>query len=277
VPLPVPAGATARALREARGYVLVGALEELAAEDRAVHEEARVHFAQTGLATLGILIVVLMVSRGYLPLPGEHVMVGALAGFGVLLVREGLRYHRFRRLNLPDEFRLTLLPVLDTLRDDQVPEGRLHLALDLSGLRPEKQVSEAPSIFRDDEVAFHDPWCVLSGRSALGGEWLLELWNEVDHHSELRGSGNTTTSVLVRTKTAFARVTLGIQAAPETGEVLPVGVQVIEQKGGPALRAEVRGDFRFDVARGAPERCLEGTRVAEALRAVLDAEARLRG
>lgn len=102
---------------------------------------------------------------------------------------------RYSRYDVPDDFRLSFLPVLDAIRNDIPRKSRVQLTMDLSGpLSRGKQVQKIDSGWQgtylfSTECRTHylDPWCLFEAPLADGSRLRLEFWNEVLERLRIRG------------------------------------------------------------------------------------------
>ncbi|MEW6262544.1 MAG: hypothetical protein AB1641_05650 [Thermodesulfobacteriota bacterium] len=93
---------------------------------------------------------------------------------------------KYQQLDLDDEFRLVLIPFLETIAEDVAPNGRLNVKLDLDGPSEAKITKKhdiAPGRFKNVvETIYLDPWCRLEAPLAGGNSLLLSLENNYVTH-----------------------------------------------------------------------------------------------
>lgn len=148
-----------------------------------------------------------------------------------------VRWWRYSKLDMPDDFRKVLLPFLDAIRNDVPRKEKIRIRLDIRGIDPHKEEKRPTTGWqggywssRDHFAWFVDPWCTLVAPMADGSRLVVKLVNETLKHTRLRGRKNK--RKIKWKKVACARVTL----------VPPGGVfdwNDAELDTGPGLRVKV--------------------------------------
>ena len=140
------------------------------------------------LTVLGVIGTVFAIASGKAAaFPALGVVVGLVALGGIALaVYHGARWSRFKRMDLANDFRLCLPPLLDVLAEDMEPRAKVQLQLDMAGIGKDKLVSQhaiPPGRFRKvTESIYHDPWCHLAARLADGSQLVLDIENHLIEH-----------------------------------------------------------------------------------------------
>ena len=141
------------------------------------------------LAALGVvggIFVAAGSSSGGVPQALLVLPLAALAAGAALAICHGARWSRFRKLDLANDFRLCIPPLLDVLADDLEPRAKVRLQLDMAGIGKEKLVRKhniPPGRFRKViESVYHDPWCHLAAQLADGSQLVLDIENHLIEH-----------------------------------------------------------------------------------------------
>jgi len=128
---------------------------------------------------------------------GSIVITGATDGKGapafiapavlvVFAIKSLIKYFKFKKMDILNEFRLCLVPLLDTLVEDIDPRERIEIDADLSGpvktkITSEKQLDPKlfnnPRLLKIKQTIFHDPWLKLELPLLDGNVILVQLDN----------------------------------------------------------------------------------------------------
>lgn len=103
-----------------------------------------------------------------------------------LIVYHWPRWSRFAAMDLSNDFRLCLMPLLELLADDIPPRGKVALDLDLAGMTDAKKVKEEeiePGRYdKIIETIWQDPWCHAAAPLADGSQLVLDVTNQFTRH-----------------------------------------------------------------------------------------------
>ena len=163
-------------------------LDELARFDSATDQlQSRAgKFAIGGIVLLAVggfitLFTSIVAAGGGLPVFVPILAAALPIGGLVLLVYNGLRWSYYRKVDLANDFRVCIAPLLELLGHDLPPRGRVGLSLDLTGVTKEKLVSTEkipPGRFNKViERVYEDPWCHLAATLADGSKMVLDITN----------------------------------------------------------------------------------------------------
>lgn len=190
----------------------------------------------------GLAAIAIFASRLVDGTVGGAVIYGVLfAGWGVptlIIHRKASQVRRLDALNLPDQVRRTLLPIITTLARDMPPEAALTVSLDLSGpLADGKEITpaDAPS----GETTYRDVWAVVEAELVGGGHLRLELVDVIRRRRRTKRSASGKYKTKTKHKarqTALAELVVPGQTWAAR-EALPAGVKV---RRGKRIRARAR-------------------------------------
>jgi hypothetical protein len=117
----------------------------------------------------------------------------------VLLVVFAVRWRRFAKADLDNQFRTVLVPFLEAISQDVEPKAKVGARIGMSGLTKEKIVSKQkipPGRYRKIiETVYKDPWCNLQVELADGSRMMLRVEDQatsLDLHWTKRSSSGKT-------------------------------------------------------------------------------------
>ena len=205
-------------------------LGEVAAFDKA-HDSTR-HTCGCAIACLVAALVASFVLSVVLS-PALLVLAGLLVAALVFTIGY---YIWLRQVDLSNEFRVLLVPLLETLREDFRPDRPLALELDMRGLVKDKIVKQGKiqpphgnqRIKSISQTIYADPWCRLSG--VLTGGHRIRL--AVSSHYVLNVRSYISTSGKMKSKTKWRKSVL------VTASLAPASPQEID---GEKLRQQAHG------------------------------------
>ncbi len=166
-----------------------------------------------------------------------------LFGFGFLyFIYQSIYYYsrlrKFRNLNLSNDFRDFLIPLLKSLETDFPQKSKVRLILDFSGVEPKKQITKrnVPSsrFSSVEETEFLDRWMRLSTVFPNGSRLKMRVENLVV--SSNRGWQNANGKSKSKTKWK-KRVSIRVAMTP------PKGVKIGEPGGGFKISSRPNGDW----------------------------------
>jgi len=126
--------------------------------------------------------------------PGLGLIGGAAAlliFFIVMAVVHGKKASALKKIDLANDFRLSLIPFLDELAEDADPKARVKISLDFAGIADNKIVLNRelpPGRFKKvTQTVYRDPWCHLALELEDDNLMVLDIKNQlIKVHREWR-------------------------------------------------------------------------------------------
>lgn len=247
-------------------------IDELADLDAA---SDRLQARSKNLMVLGIVFIVLggigsAIAAGAAPL-GLIISIPFVVGGLVLAFYQGARWRRFKAMDLANDFRLCLPPLLDALAEDVEKKARVQMTLDLAGATKAKITQTGkipPGRFRKIiETVYHDPWCHMAAPLADGSQLVLDIANELTSHERHWTKRGRRGKIKFKKKTKWRKVVVVSAAvvpnaerlAWDTGEVSAQSatekLKLAEKKGAQVCRLIRK--FKFSAVNEQPAGVVE--------------------
>lgn len=133
----------------------------------------------------GILAVVLLFAIIFVAQTGLIALIGAdlalVAVFTIVALLYYRRYKAYKKVDLQNDFKKALLPLLDELGEDVDSKTPVTMKLDLAGLTDKKIIKKEklpPGRFKEvNKTVYQDPWCHLTLELADGNKIALAIKN----------------------------------------------------------------------------------------------------
>jgi hypothetical protein len=138
----------------------------------------------------------------------------------IILVVLSIKNRALATSDLPNDFRLCLIPFLKAMREDIDLAGKVKLKLDLAGASREKVTGEievpSPPQSRCTKTTYTDRWCFLDAPLAGDGRLLLTILNHYTHTVRTRRNPRGK----IKTKSKWKkRVVVKAGLAPQEGNL----------------------------------------------------------
>jgi hypothetical protein len=127
-----------------------------------------------------------------------------------LAVYHGLRWSRFKKVDLANDFRACVPPLLDVLAEDMEDKAKVKMELDMAGIGKSKQVKKGkidPGRFRKViETIYQDPWCSLTAPLVDGSQAVLNIENQFIAHERHWTKRSRSGKIKFKSKTKWKKL-----------------------------------------------------------------------